>query len=136
MSSSLADIQGGQVLTASVAGQGSGITEIEYSITFGAAGAPTLVTNRPDLVASVSRLGAGSFQVTYARGFPSLSRTMEVSYRINTGGVPIVVLVEESISVTVDRFSTFAPLAAALADPNNGDGMHVVCRFRRDGGAF
>jgi hypothetical protein len=134
VSSSLADIQGGQVLTACVAGQGSGITEIEYSITFGAVGAPTLVTNRPDLVSGVVRNGAGDYTVTYARPFPSQVRTMEISYR-NSGGAPRVPLAASPVSVTVDDFST-VDFAGAQADPNVGDGVHVLCRFRRDGGAF
>ena len=58
MTASMANFQGGPVLNANVP-NGSGVSEVEYTITFGAVGAPTLVTNRGDLIASVTRTGGG-----------------------------------------------------------------------------
>tara|TARA_R110000868_G_scaffold93573_7_gene258811 strand:+ start:2848 stop:3246 length:399 start_codon:yes stop_codon:yes gene_type:complete len=115
----------------SASGAGGGLAEFEYTITFGAVGAATLVTNRPDIVTAVSRDGLGDYSVTYSSA-PMVWRMVRVDAM---GAGTWRAVADVPIDGATEFFRT-VDAADALVNPGDGDRVHVTVRYRVDGGSF
>jgi hypothetical protein len=126
-------VEEASVVALSASGAGGGLLELEFTVTFGAVGAPTLVTNRPDLVASIVRGGVGSFAFTYSSEFATNERVVRLDRQFSGTYWEAVAYV--SSDTLEDTFEVFDN-AGVLTDPANGDRLHVTVRYTLDGSAF
>lgn len=98
------------------------LTAIYAKISFGATGAPTLVTanGASKGIASVSRNGAGDFSITLSETFPLL-KGINASFVASSGAAaPIVTVKSDLVSTTkVLRVNTQA--GGVNTDPANGE---------------
>ncbi len=136
--SSLANAQAGQVASLAAANT-PGITELEFTISRSGAGVTSIVTSRPDLVASVSNGVAGTYVVTLSSAAPAvtLAAPMFCSGALTRTAASTargVQMRDDSTSTVLNFLVTDG--AGALVNLANSDFIHITLRFRRDGRAF